>query len=262
MPVKQRWLTVVTALALLTSCGPTTHRTTGHLANGKAFAVDIGYADKGVGFSVSGHADVADGTPATVDVTGPMHFRCHPTFQPPAAHDGDAIDNLPSFGLAFVPPSGSYTVIVEVPGSGGKLTSHVDLDKYHGGGPPTSGAWWHDRGCILVADSAAQQRDYVARDISELRRRIEALNEPLFVKQKLQTTLDGSDQLLVSLTSAQDQAATTAAYTAAIQRLHRLSSVVDAVREVPPDDPYGFTLQQVQDQIDETIGMLSQSGLQ
>lgn len=102
----------------------------------------------------------------------------------------------------------------------------------------------------------------MARDISELRRRIEALNEPLFVKQKLQTTLDGSDQLLVSLTSAQDQAATTAAYTAAIQRLHRLSSVVDAVREVPPDDPYGFTLQQVQDQIDETIGMLSQSGLQ
>lgn len=123
--MKQRWLTVVTALALLTSCGPTTHRTTGHLANGKAFAVDIGYADKGVGFSVSGHADVADGTPATVDVTGPMHFRCHPTFQPPAAHDGDAIDNLPSFGLAFVPPSGSYAVIVEVPGSGGKLTSHV-----------------------------------------------------------------------------------------------------------------------------------------
>jgi len=250
-------------LASLTSCAAFTHRTQGNLSDGKTFAVDLVYGGNALGFNVVAFADVRQGTSASVEVSGPMHWRCAAKFQAHSQDSWDQVDNLPSFRVAVAPPVGSYKVVVNIPGRGSQLTSHVEVDVHHRGVPnPVSGVWWHDPACTLVADSASQQRDYVALYTNGLRRMIDHLNEPESVRQQLRSILGNADEVLAPVLTGQDQTAAPAAHATAVERLRALSSAAGAAKSVAP--VYvgsSFTLQQLQDVTNDTIEILSQPAL-
>jgi hypothetical protein len=131
---------LVACLATLTAaCGATSPPTGGHLANGKAIILQA-QINHHIGLMYAiGWADVPNGTPGELDVSGPISWRCQGTF---VAHaDGNRWQDLPWFmpaGFANNGPTpgsvyfrgiplGEYTFTLRVPGrEGGSLTRTVN----------------------------------------------------------------------------------------------------------------------------------------
>lgn len=212
------------------------------------------------GFWVAVYADVAPGTQATVELTGPMHWHCTARLQTKSSDDWDATKNLPTFGVgAGDPVSGSYKIVVTIPSAGGKLEGIASVDRYHAG-IDQMGLHGHNTLCALVADSAAQQRDYLGQDVKALRRIITHLEEPPAVVQQLSAILDGVDQTLApSLTT--NSASGSSAYADAATRLRQLSATAKQSESVPSiyvGLPH-FTLEQLEQVANDTIDMVTQS---
>ena len=244
------------------------HRTQGHLSDGKTFVMDLYYGGgNAVGVNATLYADVAPGTAATVELTGTQHWRCTGKFQSHEGNPWPETENLPELNVSFLPPAGSYTVTARIASKGGEVHAPA-TPPYNSGPDAQTGMWVRGPGCVLIADTAAQQRAYLKTDLKGLRYLVLRVNRVILVQEKLRGMLDGVDAVLAPVLSgtAPDTAGTV--YPIAAQKLRALrAAAVDAeIIPYPPDlangDPLPpSNLPQLEAAIDETIAMLDQSGL-
>jgi hypothetical protein len=161
---------LVAVVGALSSCGPldTSHIATGHFSGNKTIALDLGYGGNSSALGVVAYADVTDGTPGVVELTGAQHWRCQGQFRTHQSERGLFpwdIENLPAFMppttsypvLNFFVPPGSYTVTVRIPAFQAQLKESATLKQ--GSGPnPTTGLIKSDPGCAPVAAAPDRKR--------------------------------------------------------------------------------------------------------
>jgi hypothetical protein len=251
---------VVAVAALLSGCGPLdkSHWATGHFSGNKTIALTLGYGGNSFALAASVFADVADGTAGTVEVTGVQHWRCQGNFRTHQAEGGVFpwdIENLPGFEppnssdpvLNFFVPKGSYTVTVRIPAVHAELKKSATLDRGSGPNPQTF-LYFHDSGCVLIADTAAQQRAFITQYLNGMRLTTKRLGKP-----DLRSLVDQAQQENESANQSTEPALVQSHY-ARIAEI--LASMGDAARGEFPDPP--ADLMQA---IGDTAPLLSQSGL-
>ncbi len=245
--------------ALLAGCGPLdkSHWASGHLSADKTFAIDLVYGGNSSALAAAAYADVADGTAGTVELTGVEHWRCQGQFRTHQKNRGllpwDP-ENLPELTTPAgdpvvnlsVPP-GSYTVTVRIPALQAELKESATLDRGRHSDARTG--YSHDEGCILVADTLAQQKAFIAQYLDGMQRIARELG-----KSDLRSLVDQARQEYASANESTDPAVIGTRYSLVAKSLMDLK---DAARADFPDLP-PFQLIQA---ADDTIALLSQEGL-
>jgi hypothetical protein len=254
---------VATLAGVLSGCAQFHHRTTGHASGGKAIAIDLSYRYGLPGMGVQAYADIADHTAGTVEVTGPQHWRCQGQFRAHTAADFVLpwdIEAKPWFvpdgapggetnpGLMVEVPPGSYTVTLRIPAVHAELKQSASIENPNGPDPST-GLPQHDPGCVLIADTAAQQKAVIAQYLSAMHLRARE-----FGKQDLRDLVAQAQEQFASANQATDPAAIQARYSEVARTLAQFK---DAVRTDFPDLPPMHVIWATED----AIALLSQSGL-
>jgi len=256
-------IVVLASIALasaLSGCGPLdkSHWATGHVSGNKTFALDLVYGGNSTNLAMGAYADVPDGTAATVDVTGGQHWRCQGQFRTHQSQRGVFpwdMENLPGFTLPtasdpvqnFSVPPGSYTVTVRIPSVQGELKESATLDRGSGPNPQTL-LYFHDPGCVLIADTVAQQKAFVTQYLDGMQ-----LTATRLGKSDLRTLVDQARKENASASQSIDPAVIQSHY-ARIAKI--LLSIGDAVRAEFPDPPAD-----IMQAITDTMPLLSQTGL-
>jgi hypothetical protein len=139
---------------------------------GKELVLVASYSVSAAATGIAAWADVPVGTAAIVEMTGPLHMHCDGTFEkvPPEFNDpgnrpaldvGEGTD-----GVQFHAPAGNYTVVVAIP------SRRVSIKKSFSSGPsaidPLTGVWDLPSGCVPVADTQRQLRDYTAKNVAAI----------------------------------------------------------------------------------------------
>lgn len=174
-PAARATIMVVAVASVLSGCGPVdkSHSVSGQFSGNKTIALSLGYGGNSSTLAASAYADVADGTAGTVEVTGGQHWRCQGQFRTHQNERGTFpwdVENFPEFipptssdpVLNFGVPSGSYVVTVRIPAMKAELKESARLEQGSGPNPQTL-LYFHDRGCVLIADTLAQQKAYVTQ---------------------------------------------------------------------------------------------------
>ncbi len=249
----------VPAAALLAGCGPLdkSHWATGHVPGNKTFAIDLAYGGNSSALAAAAYADVADGTAGTTELTGVEHWRCQGQFRTHPSNGGllpwDK-ENLPELTtpagdpvVNFGVPPGSYTVTVRIPALKAELKESAKLDQ---GRHSNVRDHNHDAGCVLIADTAAQQKAFITQYLDGMQQMARELSKP-----DLRTLVDQARQEYASANDSTDPAVTATRYSLVAKSL---SDLKDAARADFPNLP-PFVLMQA---ADDTIALLSQTGLQ
>jgi hypothetical protein len=123
-------LALMAAATAMFACGlPDSRVSTTTFDGGKKLELFAAYSTKAGSVSVAAFADVADGTPGTLEMTGPFHMRCQGQFRPPDAGFSNP-DDLPDLDIGeghdgtggIQPPQGNYTAGVTIPSENARIT--------------------------------------------------------------------------------------------------------------------------------------------
>lgn len=163
------WLTVAT-FVVVAACDNPADTYPGQISTsfdgGKELVLVARYSVNAEAIGILSWADVAIGTPATIEMTGPLHMHCPGTFQkvPPEFNDpgnrpgldvGDGVED----GANLHAPPGQYTVTVSVP------SVKVSIKKSFSAGPSIpdaiTGLWTLAGNCVQIADTQQQLRELV-----------------------------------------------------------------------------------------------------
>jgi len=166
------------------------------------------------------------------------------------------VENLPGFipptssdpVLNFSVPSGSYTVTVRIPAVQAELKKAATL--VQGSGPDAQiGLYQHDPGCVLIADTAAQQKAFIAQYLNAVHARVKELG-----KQDLRDLIAQAQQQFAAANQATDPAVIQSRYS---EMARTLAEFKDAIAVDFPDLPPAHVIWAT----DDAIALLSQSGL-
>jgi len=259
-PAARATIMVVAVASVLSGCGPLdkSHWAKGHVSGNKTFALDLVYGGNSTNLAMGAYADVPDGTAATVDVTGGQHWRCQGQFRAHQSQTGVFpwdMENLPGFTVPrgsdpaqnFSVPSGSYTVTVRIPAMKAELKESATLEQGSGPNPQTL-LYFHDPGCVLIADTLAQQKAYVTQYLDGMK-----LTATRLGKQDLRTLVDQAGQENALVNQSTDPAVVQSRYA---RMAKTLLTIGDAVRAEFPDPPADII-----QAINDTMPLLSQTGL-
>jgi len=117
--------------------------------------LEAGYSPNVMGMDATGFADVASGTPAQLQVTGPASWTCQGYFWSHQLVSQGDFRNLPVFEvdnmetLQFIGPTGRYTFRLTIPSLNATVAHTFDA------GPMTSDPqrWAAPAGCVSTATS-------------------------------------------------------------------------------------------------------------
>ena len=149
------------AIAMI-ACGlPDSRVSTTTFDGGKKLELFAAYSTNAASVTIQAFADVADGTPGTLEMTGPFHMRCQGQFHPPDPGFANP-DDLPALDIGerhdgtggIQPPQGSYTAIVTIPSKNARISKGFFAD-----GPPIdtfTGVVEMPVDCVPVADTIHQ----------------------------------------------------------------------------------------------------------
>jgi hypothetical protein len=141
-------LVLLYLLSFLFQHSPTTSEA--EFGNHHKIYLDASYSVNVARIDAFGYADVPDGTPAHMQVTGPISWTCPGFFHSHAEVSDNNFRNLPSFRvgdtdtIAFSGPPGKYTVILTIPSFNATVSRTFDAgpmgrDSLGSGYPPTAG---------------------------------------------------------------------------------------------------------------------------
>jgi hypothetical protein len=259
-PTVRATILVLAVATVLNGCGPLDkgHWVTGHVSANKTFALDLVYGGNSTNLAMGAYADVPDGTAGTVDVTGGQHWRCQGQFRTQQSQRGAFpwdMENLPGFTVPpasdpaqnFSVPPGSYTVTVRIPALKAEVKESATLEQGSGPNPQTL-LFFHDPGCVLIADSVAQQKAFITQYLDGMKLTAKRLG-----KEDLRTLVDQARQESALANQSTDPAVVQSRY-ARIARI--LLSIGDAVRAEFPNPPAD-----IMQAIDDTLPLLSQTAL-
>jgi hypothetical protein len=259
-PTVRATILVLAAASALSGCGPLdkSHWVTGHVSGNKTFALDLVYGGNSTNLAMGAYADVPDGTAGTVDVTGGQHWRCQGQFRTQQSQRGLFpwdMENLPGFTVLptsypaqnFSVPPGSYTVTVRIPAMKAELKESATLEQGSGPNPQTL-LFFHDPGCVLIADSVAQQKAFITQYLDGMKLTARRLG-----KEDLRALVDQARQENALANQSTDPTVVQSRY-ARIAKI--LLTIGDAVRAEFPDSPTD-----IMQAITDTMPLLSQTDL-
>jgi hypothetical protein len=158
----------------------------------KQLVLAAGYTPNAQSNGVGAWADVPVGTPAILEITGPLHIHCVATFRAHTpytmGHDGLAeLDVGDGGGALFTAPAGPYTAILTIP------SVSVTISKsFHAGysyADPLTGAYNLNIGCVPVADTVEQLKSLVPQRVMAVGLRVNQMDS-----STIKSTLDALAQ--------------------------------------------------------------------
>lgn len=256
------------------SCGSPSNLVTGTFDGEKIIALDK-WVGNSVGTNIAAYADVPDQTPATLEISGPQHWRCAgvfrtPTYVPPTGglfqSDQDrkrdkaltsrslVLTGFTAPGIGFGGPPGTYRVTIEVPSLAAKF-SHTW--KFGGPESPPSALYRNAAACTQIADTLAQQRSIVDLYLSALQDWL-GRSSPSLIRTQLQALLDQARQAKISGDGQADAAERTARYLSAGETLNKMARLAadPASTGLSRSDVYNITTLAT-----GAAALLAQSGL-
>jgi hypothetical protein len=127
----------------------------------KKLVLAAAYSVNAMSIGIDTWADVPVGTPAVVEVSGPLHIHCQGQFRAPdKSVQGPGLPRLDlgdGGGALFTAPSGHYTVVVTIPSV--QATIQKGFDAGYSAPDPLTGAYNLNLGCVPVADTIQQLND-------------------------------------------------------------------------------------------------------
>jgi hypothetical protein len=146
-------LVLVYLLSLLFQHSPTTSEA--EFGNHHKIYLEASYSVNIAGINAFGYADVPDGTPAQMQVTGPISWTCPGFFHSHPEVSDNNFRNLPLFkvgdadAIAFSGPPGKYTVILTIPSFNATVSRTFDAGPM---GRDSQGSWYRPTaGCVQTA---------------------------------------------------------------------------------------------------------------
>jgi hypothetical protein len=146
-------LALVYLLSLLFQHSPTTSEA--EFGNHHKIYLEASYSANITGINAFGYADVPDGTPAQMQVTGPISWTCPGFFHSHAEVSQNNFRNLPSFKvgdtdtIAFSGPPGKYTAVLTIPSFNATVSRTFDAGPM---GRDSDGSWYPPTaGCVQTA---------------------------------------------------------------------------------------------------------------
>jgi hypothetical protein len=259
-PTVRATILVLAAASAFSGCGPLDkgHWVKGHVSGNKTFALDLVYGGNSTNLAMGAYADVPDGTAGTVDVTGGQHWRCQGQFRTQQSQRGLFpwdMENLPGFTVPpasypaqnFSVPPGSYTVTVRIPAMKAELKESATL--LQGSAPnPQTLLFFHDPGCVLIADSLAQQKAFITQYLDGMKLTARRLG-----KEDLRALVDQARQENALANQSTDPAVVQSRYARIAKILLTIGDALPAEFPDPPTD--------IMQAITDTMPLLSQTGL-
>ena len=204
---------------VVSGCGETffNNLVTGTFDGGKLIALNSWVGGNSVGNNIDAYADVADQTAATLDFSGPEHWRCAGTFRNPSDVPStgglfesdqdkkrDRVVVLPSFvlsrntspGVGFGGPAGTYKVTIEVPSVPAKFSHTWSLGD--GGYNPITKLYGNQPECTQIADMLMQQQSIVDQRLLDLQNVLDRAMASPKVRSQLRVLLDQARQAKIS----------------------------------------------------------------
>jgi hypothetical protein len=142
-------LTVLYLLGLLFHSPLTVSET--QFGHNQKLYLDAGYSPNVMGMDATGFADVASGTPALLEVTGPVSWTCQGYFWSHELVSQDNFRNLPVFEvdnvqiLQFKGPIGRYTFRLTIPSLNATVARTFDAGLMN---KAVQGSWSAPAGCV------------------------------------------------------------------------------------------------------------------
>jgi hypothetical protein len=138
----------------------------------KTLILDASYTPTAQSNGIAAWADVPVGTPAILEVTGPLHFRCQGQFRAPDPTIMDRPD-LPFLDVGdggaalFAAPAGHYTAVLTIPSFQASIEEGFNAGISYADG--TTGVYDLNIGCVPVADSVDQLQVLIAQHVMAVR---------------------------------------------------------------------------------------------
>jgi len=128
---------------------------------------------------VSAWADVAVGTPAILEITGPFHIHCVAHFRASdpnvMGHEGLAVLDVGDGGGAlFAGPAGGYTATLTIPSVPVTIQKSFSAGSSYGDGQ--TGVYNLNIGCVPVADTMLQLQTLLPQHVMAVQFRIDHLD--------------------------------------------------------------------------------------
>ncbi len=158
--LKLRVLPAVLALALA-ACESGPPQVTTTFDRNKQLILAAGYTPTAQSNGIGAWADVPVGTPAVLEVTGPLHFRCQGQFRAPDRSTMDRPD-LPFLDVGdggaavFAAPVGHYTAVLTIPSFQATIQEGFDAGVSYA--DAITGVYDLNIGCVPVADTSEQMQ--------------------------------------------------------------------------------------------------------
>ena len=251
----KRLLIVTVAAIALGSCavGPTHDTVTGTFGRGNLIALDEWAGSNSAGSNLDAYASVPDGTPATLELTGPQVWSCSGVFRNPVSipptggpfesdqdKRRDMVVVLPSLvvdgetvpGFALIGPGGTYRVTIAIPALGASFSHSWKL----GTGSSNAGLYGTNPGCMQIATFLAQQQNFVDSYLTALQSELNSITlRSLPARAQLQALLDQATVAKRAGDAKADPGQRASEYGAAAEAL---SAMAQTAIGVPGLNPY------------------------
>ena len=169
--LKLRVLPAVLALALA-ACETGPPQVTTTFGRNKQLILAAGYTPTAQSNGIGAWADVPVGTPAVLEVTGPLHFRCQGQFRAPDRSTMDRpelpfLDVGDGGAAAFAAPVGHYTAVLTIPSFQAAIQEGFDAGVSYA--DPITGVYDLNIGCVPVADTSEQMQSLLTRHVTAVK---------------------------------------------------------------------------------------------